>query len=153
MLFCTKNAASKSITSSFVIFLYEKLKNYSMQFFKESLFFVFGLFCFLLLSDNILHLMFYTFICCWNTFQYQYILQITFHVEKQYHVRVTSKEKKRRFSVISIYLAWMNFSVGPFAPKENWQIFTIHKVKSMWKFLHVLKKHFLTFLLFVFIEK
>ena len=110
-------------------------------------------FVFLLLSDNILHLMFYTFICYWNTFQYQYILQITFHVEKQYHVRVTSKEKKRRFSVISIYLAWMNFSVGPFAPKENWQIFTIHKVKSMWKFLHVLKKHFLTFLLFVFIEK
>ena len=23
--------------------------------------------------------MFYTYICCWNTFQYKYITQITFH--------------------------------------------------------------------------
>ena len=119
MLFCTNNAASKSIILSFIKFLYEKVKNYSMQFFKECLFFVFCLFCFLLLSNNTLYLMFYTFICYWNTFQYQYISQITFHVVKQYHVRVISKEKKRRFSVIFVYLAWMNFPVGPFAKIDN----------------------------------
>ena len=32
-----------------------------------------------LLSNNTLHVMFYTYICYWNTFQYMYI-QITFHV-------------------------------------------------------------------------
>ena len=36
--------------------------------------------------------MFYTYIYYWNTFQYKYITQITFHVAKQYHARVTSKD-------------------------------------------------------------
>ena len=36
--------------------------------------------------------MFYTYICYWNTFQYKYIIQITFHVVKQFYVRVTSKD-------------------------------------------------------------
>ena len=47
---------------------------------------------FLLLSNNTLHIMFYTYICYWNTFQYKYIIQITFHVVKQTHARVTSKD-------------------------------------------------------------
>ena len=90
-VFCTNNAASKSIILSCIIFLYEKLKNYSIQSFKECLFFVFCLFCFLLLSNNTLHVMFYTYICYWNTFQYKYIIQFTFHVVKQSHARVTSR--------------------------------------------------------------
>ena len=88
----TNNAASKSVILPCIIFLYEKMKNYSTKFFKECLFFVFCLFCFLLLSKNTLHVMFYTYICYWNTFQYKYITLITFHVVKQSHVRVTSKD-------------------------------------------------------------
>ena len=42
------------------------------------------------LSNNTLHVMLYTYICYWNTFQYKYIIQITFHVIKQSHV--TSKD-------------------------------------------------------------
>ena len=52
------------------------MKNYSIQSSKECLFFVFCLFCFLLLSNNTLHLMFYTYICYSNIFQYKYIIQI-----------------------------------------------------------------------------
>ena len=49
-------------------------------------------FVFLLLSNNTLHVMFYTYICYWNTFQYKYIIQITFDVAKQSRARVTSKD-------------------------------------------------------------
>ena len=66
MFFCTNNATSKSIILS-CIFLYEKFKNYSIQSFKEFLFFVFCLFYFLILSNKILHVMFYSYICYWNT--------------------------------------------------------------------------------------
>ena len=66
------------------------MKNYSTQPFKECLFFIFCLFYFLFLSNNTLHIMLYTYICYWNTFQYKYIIQITFHVIKQSHV--TSKD-------------------------------------------------------------
>ena len=39
-----------------------------------------------------LYVMFYTYICYWNTtFQYKYIIQITFPVVKQPYARVTSK--------------------------------------------------------------
>ena len=31
------------------------------------------------------------YICYWNTFQYKYTIQITFHVVKQSHAQVTSK--------------------------------------------------------------
>ena len=62
-----------------------------MQSFKEYLFFVFCLLCFWLLSNNTLHVIFYTYICYSNTFQYKYIIQSTFHVEKQSHARVTLK--------------------------------------------------------------
>ena len=45
--------------------------------------------------------MLYSSVCYWIQFnllfQYKYLIQITFHVKKQ------------------IYLAWMNFAVGPFA--------------------------------------
>ena len=67
MLFCANNAGSKSIIWWFIIILYEKLKNYSIQSLKECLLFVFCMFCFLLLSNNTLHVMFYTYICYWNT--------------------------------------------------------------------------------------
>ena len=52
-VFCTINAASKSIILSCAIFLYENLKNYSIQSFKECLFFAFCLSYFSLLSNNI----------------------------------------------------------------------------------------------------
>ena len=42
--FCTNNVASKSIILSCIIFLYDKLKNYSIQSFKECLLFGFYLF-------------------------------------------------------------------------------------------------------------
>ena len=67
------------------------LKNYSVHSFKECLFFVLYKFCFLLLPNNTLHVMFCIYICYWNIFQYKYIIQITFHVVKQSCARVTSK--------------------------------------------------------------
>ena len=72
-VFCSNNAVSKSILLSSVKFLYEKLKKYSMQSFKECLLFVFCLFLFcfvLLLYNNTLHVMCYTYICYWNTCKY-----------------------------------------------------------------------------------
>ena len=45
--------------------------------------------------------MFYT--CYWNTFQYKYI-QITFHVVKQYHARVTSKYFFYSLLLLFVYL-------------------------------------------------
>ena len=48
----------------------EKLLN---TIFQRMFFFVFCLFCFMLLSNNTLHVMLYTYICYWNTFQYKYI--------------------------------------------------------------------------------
>ena len=92
MFLCSNNAASKSIKLPCIIFLYEKLKNYSIQSFKECLFFISCLFCFLLLSNNALHVIFYAYICYWNTFQYKCIIHITFHVVKQSHARMTSKD-------------------------------------------------------------
>ena len=50
------------------------MKNYSIQSFKECLLFIFWLFCFVLWSNNTLHLIFCTYICYWNTFQYKYIV-------------------------------------------------------------------------------
>ena len=73
MFFCANNAASKSIILSCIIFLYEKLKNFSIQSFKECLFFIFCLFCFLLLSNNTLHVILWTYVRYWNTFQYKYV--------------------------------------------------------------------------------
>ena len=61
--FCTNNAASKSIILPCIIFLYEKLTNQSIQSFKKYLFFVFCNVCFLLISNNTLHVTFYTYIC------------------------------------------------------------------------------------------
>ena len=61
MLFRTNNAVSRSIILSCIIFLYEKLKNYSIQSIKECLFFVFCMFCLLLLSNNTLYVMFVCF--------------------------------------------------------------------------------------------
>ena len=85
----------------YIIFLYEKLKKYSIQSFKECLCFVFCLFCFLLLSNNTLHVMFYTYICYWNTFQYKYI---TFHAVKQSHERMTSKDICLLFIILFLCL-------------------------------------------------
>ena len=53
--------------------MYEKLKNFSIQSFKECLFFIFCLFCFLLLSNNTLHVILWTYVRYWNTFQYKYV--------------------------------------------------------------------------------
>ena len=61
VFFRTNNAAPKSNIIC-IIFLYEKLKNYSIQSFKECLFFVFCLFCLLLLlSNSTLYVMFVCF--------------------------------------------------------------------------------------------
>ena len=90
---CFTNVAAKSFILSCIICLYEKVKNYLLQSFKECLFFVFCLFFFfLLLSSNTLHVMVNTCICYWNTFQFKYIVEITFYVVKKFHVRLTSKD-------------------------------------------------------------
>ena len=98
MFFCTNDAESKNIILSCIIFLYEKLKNYSIQSFKECLFFIFCLFCFLLLSNNTLHVMFYTYICYWNTFQYKYIIQIAFHLMREW---IQSKQSKSNLGEVN----------------------------------------------------
>ena len=107
MFICTNIAASKSVILSCIILFYEKLKNWSMQSFKECLFFVFCLFCFLLLSNNTLHVMCYTYICYWNIFQYKYVIQITFHVVKQFHARVTSKDIYLLFIILFFYFRFI----------------------------------------------
>ena len=91
-LLLSDDAASESIILSCLMSLYEKMKNYSLQSFKECLFFVFCLFCLVLLYNMTLHVMFYTHICYWNTFQYKYLIQITFHAVKPSHARLISKE-------------------------------------------------------------
>ena len=57
-----------------------------------------------LISNNTLHVMFYTYICHWNTFQYKYIIQTTFHITKQYYARVTSKDICFPFIILFICL-------------------------------------------------
>ena len=54
MFICTNNAASKSIILSSTIFSYEKSKNYSIQSFKECLFFISSLFnfCYYLITPS-----------------------------------------------------------------------------------------------------
>ena len=80
---------------------------------------------------------------------YKCIIQLTFHV-KQSHACTSDfkKKKKHRFYVVFIYLAGMNFRVGPFVcnPENSCknclevrQIFPIRQVKSSWKFHHALK--------------
>ena len=54
--------------------MYGKLKIYSIQCFKECLFFMFFFCLFLSLANNTLHTMFYIYIGYWNTLQYKYIL-------------------------------------------------------------------------------
>ena len=63
-----------------IIFLYEQFKNYSRQSFTESLFFIFCLFSFLLLSNNTLHVMFYIYIC----YLYLYLLLKRISIQKPY---------------------------------------------------------------------
>ena len=122
----------KVLFFSCIIFFYKKLKNYSIQSYKDCLLFVFSLFCFLLLSNNTLHLMFYTYIRYWNTLQYKYIIQITFHVGKISHARVF----KIFVSAIVLFLCLFLFCViekfycvirmrvrsysGPYSPHSEW---------------------------------
>ena len=82
MLFRTDNAVSRSIILSCIIFLYEKVKNYSIQSIKACLFLVFCMFCLLLLSNNILYVMFVCF--DWK---------ITWHLDK-----INKKVKTERVS-------------------------------------------------------
>ena len=64
--------------------------------------FIFCLFIFLLLSNNAIHVMFYIYICYWNTFQYKYIIQITFHVVKQFMCEwLQSKQSKSNFGKVN----------------------------------------------------
>ena len=64
------------------------MKNFSIHSFKKCLFFVFCLFWFLLLSNNTVHVIFYTYICYWNTFQYKHNnLTISCAIDfKRYHI-------------------------------------------------------------------
>ena len=115
--------------------MYEKLKNYSEQSFKECLCLVLCLLYFLLLSNSTLHLMFYIHICYWSTFQYKYIIQITFHVVKQSHTQMTSKDICLLFIMLFLYLFYsmkLSFSSSP-------QMFPICQFKSTQKFLLELK--------------
>ena len=91
--------------------MYENLKNYSIKSLKECLFFVFCLCWFLSLSNNTLHVMFYTYICYWNTFKYTWITQITFHGVKQSHSRVTSKDIYLLFIIffLCLFLSCLDF--------------------------------------------
>ena len=99
--FFTDYAASKSNLFCHVwYFCMKKLKNCSIQPFKKCLSFVFCLFCFLLLSNNILHAMFYTYSCYWNIFEYKYAKQITFHAVKQSHAQMTSKDTCLLFTIL-----------------------------------------------------
>ena len=71
--------------------------------------------CFLLLANTTLYVIFYTHICYWNTFQYKYIIQITFHVVKQSHVRLTSNDICLLFIILflSVLSFCLNFVLFP----------------------------------------
>ena len=132
--------------------MYEKLKNYWIQAFKE--WFLFFLFSACLLS-NTLHVMFYTYICYWNIFQYKYIIQITFHVVTQPHARVTSKDLFTLYHIISLpisVLSWLRFISWSFPPPSlsNWPLAQLYlKVPN----LYVLKWYIIYCLIyFGFIE-
>ena len=97
---------------SCIIFSYGKLKNYSIKFSKNVCFFLFCLFCFLSLPSNTLHVLFYTYTYYWNTFQYKYIMQITFRIVKQSHAQVTSKDFV--YSLSYYFFAYFNFASTSF---------------------------------------
>ena len=91
MFFVLISCINKYYFAMYDIFAWkiEKLLN---TIFQRMLVLRFLLVLFLLLFNNTLHVMFYTYICYWNTFQYKYIMQITFHVVKQSHVWMSSKD-------------------------------------------------------------
>ena len=107
MFFCTNTAASKSIILSCIIILYEKLKNYSIQSFKECLYFVFCLFGFSLLLSSTLHLMCFTYICYWN------LVSIKVHYTNYSSCRKTiscaSDFERYSFTVYHIFLYLLYF--------------------------------------------
>ena len=96
---------------SCIIFLYGKLKNYS-KFSKMFVFSFSACFIFLSLSTNTLHVLFYTYTYYWNTFQYKYIMQITFRIVKQSHAQVTSKDFV--YSLSYYFFAYFNFASTSF---------------------------------------
>ena len=55
--------------------------------------------------------MFYTYTCDWNTFQYKYAVQITFHVVKQSHERGSTKDIYLLFVILflCLFLFCLNF--------------------------------------------
>ena len=63
------------------------------------------------LSNNTLHVMFYTYTSYWNTFQYKYAIQITFHVVKRSHGRASTKDIYLLFVILflCLFLFCLNF--------------------------------------------
>ena len=103
--FHTNNAASKSIILSHIfVWKIEKLLN---PIFQRMFIFRFLLALFFLFN-NTLHVIFYTYICYWSRFQYKYI---TFHVVKQSHAGVTSKDICLFFIILflCLFLFFLNF--------------------------------------------
>ena len=117
-----------------------KIEKVTNTIFQRMLVFFFCLFCFLLLSNNTLHVMFHTYLCYWNKFQYKYITEITFHVQKQFHAWVTSKGIC--LLVIILLISLFRFCID----------FVLFNEALLPSFSRTLG-HFLTFLLFAFLEK
>ena len=141
MFFCTNTAASKSIILSCIIILYEKLKNYSIQAWKECLYFIFCLFGFLLLSSNTFHLMYFTYICYWSTFSIK--IHYTNYFSCCKTISCASEFERYLFTVYHI--------ISLFALFHEALLLKLSSNLREKSFTHF--SNFLTILLFVFIEK
>ena len=100
----------------------EKLLN---TIFQRMFIFHFLLFCFFSLSNNTLHVMFYTYICYWNRIQYKYIIQITFYLVHPWFQRKQSKSnlgkvnkkvktERKSTNELTFSLLFMSFNVPPY---------------------------------------
>ena len=87
-------------------------------------------FVFSLLSNNTLHEMFCTYNCYWNTFQYKYIIQITFHVMCEWF---------QKTFIYSYHIIYLPISVLSRLRFISWSSPSQALLKSKWKFLHALK--------------
>ena len=159
MFFCANNAASKLLFCHLYFCMknwkttqYNLSKNVSFSF---SVFFVF-----LLLSYNSLHVMPYIYICYWNTFEYKYITQITFHVKKTKQKKILLILSTLRRWIFQWALSWklitwakcVTLTILTKTPRKIDKYFLFGKSNTHKNFcIHL--KHFLTFLLFISIEK
>ena len=122
--------------------MYEKLKNYSIQSFKECLFFVFCLYCFLLLSNNTFQVMFYTHcVKCvqirsffWSVSSGPYLPAFGLNTERYfispYSVRMREDTDQKKLRIWALFTQWLIFVIQTHFNVNTILQITLHVVKQ-----------------------